>query len=86
MNVLENLREFSASSGEWSEMVDLQYRVSDQPDSPDRDAACQRMAVLLESYADRVERSGLVRKLAARSAEDLRAEAAEYRAGRDPHA
>jgi hypothetical protein len=86
VNVLEHLREFSASSDEWAEMCDVQYQVSDQPDGPDRDRACARMAEMLESYADRVERSGLVRAMGPGSTPDeLRAQAAEYRAGRDPH-
>jgi len=86
MNVLEHLREWSASSDEWEEMCNLQGKVSDLPDGPDRTAACRRMADLLESYADRRDRSGLVRALGPRPSDSLRAEAAEYRAGRDPHA
>jgi len=84
--VLEHLREWSASSDEWAELCETQYRVSDAPTVEERAAAGQRMAELLESYADRVERSGLVRFLGPSSPEYLRAEAAEYRAGRDPHA
>ncbi len=87
VKALEHLREFSASSDEWSEMCDVQYQVSDQTDGPDRDRACVRMAELLESYADRMERSGLVRAMGpCRTPDELRTEAAEYRAGRDPHA
>lgn len=86
VKALDHLREFSASSDEWSELCEVQYRVSDQPDGPDRDAACARMAELLESYADRMDRSALVRALGAKSSVEMRAEAAEYRAGRDPHA
>ncbi|MFI5895644.1 hypothetical protein ACIA5D_36670 [Actinoplanes sp. NPDC051513] len=80
MSPIEHLREWSASGDEWSEMCDLQRR-SEDPE------AKQRMAELLESYADRMERSGLVRLFASSfTPESLRAEAAEYRAGRDPHA
>lgn len=86
MNVLQHLREFSASSDEWSEMCETQYQVAELPNGPDRDRVCARMADLLESYADRLERSGLVRAMGpTRSPANLRADAAEYRAGRDPH-
>lgn len=86
MKLTEHLREWSASSDEWSELCDTQYQVTDQPDGPERNRACARMAELLESYADRVEWSGLVRAIAPSTPAELRAEAAEYRAGRDPHA
>lgn len=87
MNVLDHLRELSASSDEWSELCAVQYQVTDQPEGDERTAACLRMAELLESYAERLERSGLVRALSSSfTPEGLRAEAAEYRAGRDPHA
>lgn len=86
VKALEHLREWSASSDEWSEMCEVQCRVSDQPAGPDRDEARARMAELLESYADRMERSGLVRAFGPASVAELRAEAAEYRQGKDPHA
>lgn len=86
MNVLEHLREWSASSDEWAETCRLQDHEFDQ-DGPTRFEVGARMAGLLESYADRIERSGLVRAFASEfTPDDLRAEAAEYRAGRDPHA
>lgn len=86
MRLLEHLREFSASSDEWAEMCRLQDHEFD-PDSPTRFEVGGRMADLLESYADRIERSGLVRAFASDFLpSELRAEAAEYRAGRDPHA
>lgn len=57
------------------------------PDSPTRFEVGARMADLLEAYADRVERSRLVRAFAGDFyPSTLRAEAAQYRAGRDPHA
>lgn len=67
-------------------MCRLQDREFD-PDSPNRFEVGARMADLIEAYADRIERSGLVRVVASSfTPADLRAEAAEYRAGRDPHA
>lgn len=86
MKVLEHLQQWQASHAEWQEMCDLQYKVTDLPASPERTAAGQRMAELLESYADRMEASGLVRAFGpGRTPVELRADAAEYRAGRDPH-
>jgi hypothetical protein len=86
VNVLEHLREFNASSDEWREYCRLNDHEFD-PGSPTRFEIGGRMADLLESYADRVERSGLVRVFAGDFyPSTLRAEAAEYRAGRDPHA
>ncbi|MFI5938075.1 hypothetical protein [Actinoplanes sp. NPDC051494] len=82
--MLEHLRQWSASHEEWSEMCDLQYKVTDLPNGPERAAEAGRMAELLESYADRLERSGLVRVGTTFTPEELRTEAAEYRAGRDP--
>ncbi|GIM88812.1 hypothetical protein [Paractinoplanes toevensis] len=84
MNVVEHLREWSASSGEWVEICDLQRQFD--PDDADRFAVGARMADLLETLADRMGRSGLVRAFASSTPESLRAEAAEYRAGRDPRA
>lgn len=87
MKLMEHLREKWGASEDWSEMCDLQYQVSDLPDGPDRDRACRRMADLLESYAARRDRSGLVRAMGpGLSSGELRAEAAVYREGRDPHA
>ncbi len=84
--VPRELREKFAASDEWSEMCDLQYKVTELPDGPDRLIAFWRVAELLDSYAGRMERSGLVRALSSSfSPDQLRAEAAEYRAGRDPH-
>jgi hypothetical protein len=87
MNVLEHLREKQAAADEWAEMYDVQYQVMDAPTVEGRAAAGVRMAELLDSYADRMDRSGLVRVLGTRrTSEQLRAEAAEYRAGRNPRA
>lgn len=86
MNVLEHLREFFDGSDDWAEMCRLQDHEFD-PNSPTRFEVGARMAGLIEAYADRMERSGLVRVFASSfTPADLRAEAAEYRAGRDPHA
>ncbi len=86
MNVLAHLRQWSVSAEEWSELCRLQDHDFD-PDSPDRFEVGARMADLLESYASRMEQSGLVRALSSSlSPADLRAQAAQYRAGRDPHA
>lgn len=85
--MLDHLREKSAASDEWAEMCDLQCRFTDAPTAEERAAAGERMAVLLESYADRMDRSRLVRALGpGRTSAELRSAAAEYRAGRDPHA
>lgn len=87
MNVLAHLREKQAAAEEWQQMVDLQYQVADAPTVESRALAARRMAEVLESYADRMDRSRLVRVLGPGcTSADLRAEAAEYRAGRDPHA
>ena len=86
MRLVQHLREWSASTGEWSAMCETQYQVSAAPTVEARMAAGRRMAVLLESYAARMERSALVRFIGPGLPETLRAEAGEYRAGRDPHA
>lgn len=87
MKLLEHLREWSASHDEWSGVCETQYKVSDASTLEERVAAGQRMAELLESHADRMERSGLVRWFASSFTPDgLRAEAAEFRAGRNPYA
>jgi hypothetical protein len=85
VRLLENLREWSASAEEWSELCELQYKAQDLPAGAERDVARQRMAALLDSHAERMERSGLVRAFASSfTPERLRAEAAEWRAGRCP--
>lgn len=91
-------RIFRPNPGEWA-AVNAAYREIDaarrqvqaSPDGPERDRACSRLADLLEAQADREERSELGRMLASGQVPDtllaaLRAEAAEYRAGRDPDA
>ncbi len=84
MNPLKELSEMFEGGDDWKELCGLQY-AADLPPGPDRDAAFARMAVLLEAYADRMERSGLVRWLASSFTPDgLRAEAAVWRSGRDP--
>ncbi|BAL87236.1 hypothetical protein AMIS_20160 [Actinoplanes missouriensis 431] len=85
VQAVEQLREWSASSDEWAELCDLQYRISDVP-TGDEQAACYRMAKLLDSHADRMERSRLVRAFTTFTPESLRADAAEFRAGRNPYA
>lgn len=85
MNPFRHLREWADASDEWSEMCRLQDHEFD-PASPDRFEVGARMADLLESVADRMERSGLVRAFASSFTPALlRADAFEYRAGRDPH-
>ncbi len=77
MHVLDHLREWSASAEEWRELCDMQYRLHSQAD-------LDRLAVLLDSTADRIERSRLVRAVSMQNVDLLRAQAAVARAGRDP--
>lgn len=85
LNPLKYLEEMFASGDEWKEICQLQY-AGDMPAGPDRDAAFARMADLLETHADRMERSRLVGWLASAFTPDqLRVEAAVWRSGRDPH-
>ncbi len=85
MNLFEHLREWSASSVEWSEYVELADRFSDVSAWSERLTLGAQIAGLIESYADSMERSVMVRLGTTYTATELRAEAAEYRAGRDPH-
>jgi hypothetical protein len=85
VSVVESLRELFDSSEEWTELCDLQVAF-DQPGA-DRLALGGRIADLLESYADRMDRSRLVRVVASGFTPGrLRAEAPLWREGRDPHA
>lgn len=84
MNVLEHLRQWTASADEWQELVAVIQQIGLQ-ETPDP-GACVRAAELLESVAARIEGSGLVRAVSTQDPAVLRAEAAAYRAGRDPHA
>lgn len=87
MNVLKHLTEMFEGSDEWKELCELQYRPAELAPGPERDAACTRLAEILEAHADRMERSGLVRWLASSFTPDgLRADAAVWREGRDPYA
>jgi hypothetical protein len=89
VNVIENLREWSASSEEWSAMVREQEKFAHESFTGQSEEALQtggRIADLLEAYADRMERSGLVSWVASSfTPEGLRADAAVWREGRDPH-
>ncbi|MEU4558455.1 hypothetical protein AB0F72_08695 [Actinoplanes sp. NPDC023936] len=85
VQAVEQVREWSASTEEWSKICDLQYRISDVPGADELNA-CQRMAELLDSHADRMQRSGLLRAFSTLTPESLRADAAVFRAGRNPYA
>jgi hypothetical protein len=85
VTLMEHLHEWAASSDEWSEMVELQDRFN-AVDSTERVAVGGRIAELLESYADRMERSGAVRWFSSSlSPDSLRASAAVWRTGTDPN-
>ena len=86
MNVIEHLREWTASTEEWSEICALQYQIGEAPGNDGELAAGQRMAVLLDAVAGRIERSRLVRAMSTQDAARLREQAAEFRAGRNPYA
>lgn len=79
MNLIEHLREWAASTDEWSELVELQNKYDlDRPEETALSAA--RIAVLLETYAGRMDRSGLVRVWSSSfTPEGLRERAAEWR-------
>jgi hypothetical protein len=83
VNVLEHLREWSASADEWKEMCELQYQL-DLPEGPELTGRLNRMADLLDAVADRMERSGLVRAFSTQDAALLREQAATARSGRHP--
>lgn len=89
MSLIDNLREWSASSEDWSEMVREQEKFALEDFTGQSEKALEtggRIADLLESYADRMERSVLVSWLASPfTPELLRASAAVWREGRDPH-
>lgn len=89
MKLIENLREWAASTEEWSEMVELQEKFALKAFIEEADEMLETgslIADLLETYADRMERSGLVRALSsAFTPEELRANAAVWRRGRNPH-
>jgi hypothetical protein len=87
VNVIEHLREWSASDEEWAELIeerekyDLKAFVGDTAEAT---ASANRIADLLESHADRMERSALVRAFTTPTPASLRADAVEWRAGRNP--
>jgi hypothetical protein len=85
VKLIENLREWSTSGDEWGEYVKGADRFSDLPEGEERAVLGLRLAGLLDSYADRMDRSVLVRASTTYNSGVVRAEAAEYRAGRDPH-
>ena len=85
LNPVKHLEEMFESGDEWKEICRLQ-NAADLPPGPERDAAFARMADLREIHADRMERSKLVGWLdSAFTPDGLRAEAAVWRSGRDPH-
>jgi hypothetical protein len=83
VNVLEHLRQWTVSADEWAELVAVtqQIGLSEKPES----GLFVRAAELLETVAARIESSGLVTAVSTQDPAKLRAEAAAYRAGRDPH-
>lgn len=86
MTLFGHLREWVASTDDWEELCDLQDKVGDLPETAEQHAAAERMADLLDAIADRIEASGLVRVTFKQTPAALRAEAAEFRAGRNPYA
>ncbi len=86
MNLREHLATWSESAFEWDTYIDLADQFSDLTDDAERIVLGARIADLLESCAAKTERSTLAGLQTAYSPETLRANAAEYRAGRDPHA
>lgn len=86
MNLSERIRTWRMSEQDWAEMCDVQYTAEEAQPGPEGDQARERVAVLCESYADRLEASRLVRLFTSGeiTPAGLRAEAAEWRAGRVP--
>lgn len=79
MKLAEHWREWEASDEEWAALkcAQKEYEMSDGDNGA---ALAARVAELLESYADRMDRSILVRLgTTAFTPADLRAEAAEWR-------
>ncbi len=86
MNALGHLREQFAASAELDEKIELECAFSRAGSVAERAEIGGRIADLLESFAERMDRSGLVRVTAqVKSAAERRAEAAVWRSGRDPH-
>ncbi len=85
MNLREHLTAWSESAFEWDTYVELADRFGDLTDDAERIVLGARIADLLESCAAKTEQSTLYGLQTVYSPETLRADAAAYRAGRDPH-